>query len=240
MNILLKLLVLTPIFIVSSPVLLLITFFKPDLVNKILQTNLSKQQLIGGLGAIFSLLIFANVNNSTSTPLVSNSTKINEFAEEVIENTDSSVQAQTETQKLAPQPTSTSQDNPETIQLTISPTSEVVISIMPTILLANTPNPTQTPTKNPTSAPSPVPSQRPTATPRPTALPTIAPSRVPTAVYFVAPTTNPSNGGGFSCNCSKTCPNMISCAEAQYQLNICGCSARDGDNDGIACDADCQ
>ena len=44
----------------------------------------------------------------------------------------------------------------------------------------------------------------------------------------------------YTCDCSKTCPNMSSCEEAQYQLNVCGCSARDGDNDGIACDTDCQ
>lgn len=43
----------------------------------------------------------------------------------------------------------------------------------------------------------------------------------------------------YTCNCSKTCPNL-SCDEAQYQLNVCGCSRRDGDNDGIACDASCQ
>lgn len=40
----------------------------------------------------------------------------------------------------------------------------------------------------------------------------------------------------YVCDCSKTCPNISSCAEAQYLLNTCGCSARDGDNDGIACD----
>lgn len=44
----------------------------------------------------------------------------------------------------------------------------------------------------------------------------------------------------YSCNCSKTCGQMSSCAEAQYQLNVCGCKARDADKDGIACDADCQ
>lgn len=51
--------------------------------------------------------------------------------------------------------------------------------------------------------------------------------------------TQPSSGG-YSCNCSKTCGQMSSCAEAQYQLNICGCNARDADHDGIACDSDCQ
>jgi micrococcal nuclease len=49
----------------------------------------------------------------------------------------------------------------------------------------------------------------------------------------------PPSGGGFTCNCAKTCPNM-SCAEAQFQLNSCGCSARDGDNDGTACDSQCS
>lgn len=46
--------------------------------------------------------------------------------------------------------------------------------------------------------------------------------------------------GSYACDCSKTCPQMSSCAEAQYQLNVCGCKARDADKDGIACDADCQ
>jgi len=52
--------------------------------------------------------------------------------------------------------------------------------------------------------------------------------------------TQPATGGSYSCNCSKTCPQMSSCAEAQYQLNVCGCSKRDADKDGIACDSDCQ
>ncbi|MDD2890866.1 MAG: thermonuclease family protein [bacterium] len=44
----------------------------------------------------------------------------------------------------------------------------------------------------------------------------------------------------YTCNCSKTCAQMSSCTEAQYQLNVCGCSRRDGDGDGVACDSDCQ
>lgn len=47
-------------------------------------------------------------------------------------------------------------------------------------------------------------------------------------------------GDKFVCDCSKTCPNVSTCEEAQYQLNTCGCTVRDADNDGIACDADCQ
>jgi micrococcal nuclease len=61
-----------------------------------------------------------------------------------------------------------------------------------------------------------------------------APAPVPASSSSVAP----SGGAGWACNCKKTCPNM-SCAEAQYQLNSCGCSARDADKDGTACDAQC-
>lgn len=46
-------------------------------------------------------------------------------------------------------------------------------------------------------------------------------------------------GSGYSCDCSKTCA-VMSCDEAQYQLSSCGCSARDRDGDGIACDSQCQ
>lgn len=83
----------------------------------------------------------------------------------------------------------------------------------------------------------------PTATPKPivTAKPsTLKP--VPNTTNY-APTTNiqtvTNTGGAFTCNCSKTCPNM-SCSEAQYQLNTCGCGARDADDDGVACDSQCQ
>ena len=43
----------------------------------------------------------------------------------------------------------------------------------------------------------------------------------------------------YKCNCAKTCPNM-SCDEAYYQLNVCGCYQRDADGDGIPCEAQCQ
>ena len=76
----------------------------------------------------------------------------------------------------------------------------------------------------------------------------ITPPPKPTIVVIATPKPTtpppPPNGGGgegaFVCNCSKTCPQMSSCAEAQYQLNTCGCSRRDADGDGIACDSDCQ
>lgn len=89
-----------------------------------------------------------------------------------------------------------------------------------------------------------------TSTPIPTVKPTVAPAVyvAPTSVPYIAPTsqpapTSPPSGGGSSgswtCNCSKTCSNMSSCEEAYYQLNTCGCSVRDGDDDGVPCENIC-
>lgn len=57
---------------------------------------------------------------------------------------------------------------------------------------------------------------------------------------IVLPSARPISDGSYVCDCSKSCAKMSSCDEAQYQLNVCGCSRRDADGDGIACDADCQ
>lgn len=51
--------------------------------------------------------------------------------------------------------------------------------------------------------------------------------------------TSPSNSQ-FTCNCSKACGSMASCEEAYFQLNTCGCSARDGDEDGVPCESLCR
>lgn len=69
-------------------------------------------------------------------------------------------------------------------------------------------------------------------------------TKSPTSTPIKTQTSNSQNqqtpdSGSYVCNCSKTCPNL-SCDEAQYQLNVCGCSQRDADDDGIACDAECQ
>lgn len=72
-----------------------------------------------------------------------------------------------------------------------------------------------------------------TSTPKPTSKPTQS--------TIQGDVTQPDGGDGtYVCNCSKTCSQMSSCTEAQYQLNVCGCSKRDADKDGIACDSDCQ
>lgn len=64
-------------------------------------------------------------------------------------------------------------------------------------------------------------------------------SVVSASVIIPKPTTASSLAGSYVCNCGKTCAQM-NCSEAQYQLNTCGCSARDRDGDGTACDSDCQ
>ncbi len=64
-------------------------------------------------------------------------------------------------------------------------------------------------------------------------------STTTTPVIIPVPVASKSTGDSYSCNCSKTCAQM-SCSEAQYQLNTCGCSRRDGDGDGLACDSQCQ
>ena len=66
----------------------------------------------------------------------------------------------------------------------------------------------------------------------------VEPTPTPAPSSSSASQVAPSGGTGWACNCKKTCPSM-SCAEAQYQLNSCGCSARDADHDGTACDAQC-
>lgn len=85
-----------------------------------------------------------------------------------------------------------------------------------------TPTITITPTRLPTSLPSP----RPTSSGQSA---TSAPATVP-------PQPPPSSSTSYTCDCSKGCKEISSCDEAQYQLTTCGCSARDGDKDGMACD----
>lgn len=80
--------------------------------------------------------------------------------------------------------------------------------------------------------PTPTPTLRPTAAPVITPKPTIKPS----TTYYTPPPVNNPTSDSYTCNCSKTCSQIASCAEAQYLLKTCGCSARDGDKDGVACD----
>jgi endonuclease YncB( thermonuclease family) len=92
-----------------------------------------------------------------------------------------------------------------------------------------------TPSPKPTKVPSSTPTVQPVYSPRPTSSPGYAPQ--PT----YQPTTQPvQQTGEYSCNCAKTCTNMASCEEAYYQLNTCGCSQRDGDNDGVPCESICR
>ena len=111
--------------------------------------------------------------------------------------------------------------------------------------------PTTTPTLNPssTSTTNPTPTTQPTSKPTVTTQPTIIPTSTPypnTPTLTQTPNTSnqnyspPVNSGGYTCNCQKTCGNMSSCGEAYFQLNTCGCQARDGDNDGVPCESICN
>lgn len=69
----------------------------------------------------------------------------------------------------------------------------------------------------------------------------VVPNTYTAPVIQTQPVQKPAQtSGSYTCNCSKTCVQMSSCDEAQYQLNVCSCKARDADGDGIACDSDCQ
>lgn len=64
-----------------------------------------------------------------------------------------------------------------------------------------------------------------------------SPTSPPSATQPPAP---PVDEGGYTCDCSKACTRISSCAEAYFQLNNCGCSARDGDKDGVPCESLCK
>lgn len=69
----------------------------------------------------------------------------------------------------------------------------------------------------------------------------IQPTAVPTAVPVIVATAIPVQSqpqSQYTCNCSKTCGSMT-CNEAYFQLNTCGCSQRDSDHDGVPCESVC-
>lgn len=49
-----------------------------------------------------------------------------------------------------------------------------------------------------------------------------------------------STNQNFTCDCKKLCSQIATCEEAYFQLNSCGCSARDSDHDGIPCESLCK
>lgn len=61
---------------------------------------------------------------------------------------------------------------------------------------------------------------------------------VPPPIY--TPAVEGSSTRSYSCDCSKSCTKITTCEEAKYQLDICGCSVRDGDDDGIPCENICK
>ncbi len=61
----------------------------------------------------------------------------------------------------------------------------------------------------------------------------------PTKAVNTVPTAAVENGK-YACDCSKLCSQIKTCDEAYYQLNNCGCTARDADSDGIPCESLCK
>lgn len=49
-----------------------------------------------------------------------------------------------------------------------------------------------------------------------------------------------ANAEQFSCEDTKYCKEMRSCAEAKFHLNECGESRLDRDNDGVPCENVCR
>lgn len=92
---------------------------------------------------------------------------------------------------------------------------------------------------------SPCPTLVPTVILRPTVVPTNVskPTAIPTQSVVINNTEPvlvvPQVNDSYTCNCKKTCTQMSSCEEAYYQLNVCGCSVRDGDDDGVPCENIC-
>lgn len=97
---------------------------------------------------------------------------------------------------------------------------------------------------NPQACVTPTPSLRPTVKMSPTSVPYVPPvhnnntqpSNLESSGSNSNTNTTTQGSGAYGCDCSKTCKQISSCDEAQYQLKTCGCSARDADGDGIACD----
>lgn len=110
----------------------------------------------------------------------------------------------------------------------------------PSIILSPTTIPTATPTLTPTITPVLSKKAKVTLAPTQKVTPTVYTPATKAPTKTVQPTTRTvqtqKTTNTFTCNCNKTCQQLSSCSEAQYQLNVCGCSARDADKDGIACD----
>lgn len=53
-------------------------------------------------------------------------------------------------------------------------------------------------------------------------------------------TQEPITTNQYSCDCSKTCTTITTCSEATFQLQQCGCTGLDGNNDGVACNSLCR
>jgi hypothetical protein len=67
----------------------------------------------------------------------------------------------------------------------------------------------------------------------------VQPTQVPQQQAQPTQPPPPPAPSGYTCDCNKTCGAMT-CEEAYFQLNTCGCGARDNDNDGVPCESVCS
>ncbi len=65
------------------------------------------------------------------------------------------------------------------------------------------------------------------------------PVAVSTPVQSQQLISTPVQSSGFTCSCSRTCTQITTCEEAYFQLNQCGCTARDDDDDTVPCESIC-
>ena len=199
---------------ILSPFIFIAFLIKPALLNNAIKKDLSRKKIAGLFaGVVFtSFTSFAIFTEPVSAPQEIKIENKSDFESKVLGDFD-----QDSEPLLTPNPLPSP-----------SPSSSLEPTSIPTPVLKPTPVPS--PTLAPTKKPTPIPTLAPTKAPA-----TIAPTSQPTS----PPSTSQPTSASYSCNCSKTCPNMSSCAEAQYQLNVCGCSRRDGDNDGVPCESIC-
>lgn len=228
------------LIMICVPFVLVISLIKPSLFNSLFGVSFSRLKIAGILLTLFCMSTVAIAREAPPLENASSEQQSEgQVAGDSVEPGSQSVEAESiQSPEVSPSPSPDfASPSPEAALATPSPATQPSPIPSPSLVASPSPTPTQSakpstiPTKPPSPSPTLSPTQKPTPTQPPTTMQAVSKKAEPTA----QPQTN-----SYDCNCAKTCPNMSSCAEAQYQLNVCGCGQRDGDNDGIACDADCQ
>lgn len=230
------------LIMICVPLIFVISLVNPSFFNTLFGVSLSRLKIAGVLLTLFCMSTVAIAREAPPLEnLPSEQSSEGQVAGESVEQESKSAESEpTQSPETSPSPSSeVASPSPEAVSASpsLTPQPSPSASPSPTLVVSHSPTPTQSakPSPIPTKPPSPSPTLPPTQKPTPTQ----PPATMQAVSKKAEPTVQPQSNS-YDCNCSKTCPNMSSCAEAQYQLNVCGCGQRDADNDGIACDADCQ